>query len=912
MVKTFDIKIDIEKDIYSPLQIQFEVSNSDDSVDLNFEFVQDEIPFDLTGSTVQLAVSNPSNQVFYQDVEIETPIDGKATVNLSNQGFQQAGLHVSEIYIRDVDNTIVTSPFYFKSRASIIQGEIVPTDPTDPPTIPTGDGTITWANVLNKPSFFPPEIHSHSILDVTGLQLALDSKANVGETGGGTGDAINLPIGINDVTNLETVLGSKADINHTHPEYLTSVPPEYLTSIPAEYLTQTEGDLRYQPTGTIPVHAHPEYLTSVPPEYLTEIEGDARYQASGTYLTDIPAEYLTETEGDLKYQPTGSIPEHTHPEYLTSVPAEYLTETEGDLKYQASGTIPEHTHPEYADAGHTHPEYLTSIPAEYLTETEGDLKYQASGSIPVHDHVVGDVTGLQLELDGKMDDGDAYLKTETYNKGEVYNRTEIDQMTMGDGGGSPVIVEDNLMSNSTSNALSSNQGRILDETKADINHTHPEYLTSIPAEYLTELEGDARYQATGSIPVHDHVVGDVTGLQLELDGKADVNHNHDGQYSTIMHGHSIGDIDGLSGIIDSKADINHVHTEYAPTVHSHPEYLTDVPAEYLTQSEGDLLYQPTGTIPVHDHPEYLTSVPPEYLTQTEGDALYQPTGSIPVHDHPEYLTDIPAEYLTEIEGDTKYQPKGTYLTSIPAEYLTETEGDLKYQASGTIPVHDHPEYLTDIPAEYLTETEGDTKYQVKGTYLTDIPAEYLTNAEGDALYTRIGHKHNDLYSPIGHTHPEYLTSVPPEYLTSIPAEYLTQTEGDARYQPIGAGGTLEPHSHTISDVTGLQTALDGKVDDAEMNAVANKPIASGMVPALPTVTPRYTGDMVVDTAQKRSFIANGSTVGDWERLAPTTYVDTADNFIINTLLGGMKLWKGTQLAYDGLTKDPNTLYFIVG
>jgi hypothetical protein len=26
----------------------------------------------------------------------------------------------------------------------------------------------------------------------------------------------------------------------------------------------------------------------------------------------------------------------------------------------------------------------------------------------------------------------------------------------------------------------------------------------------------------------------------------------------------------------------------------------------------------------------------------------------------------------------------------------------------------------------------------------------------------------------------------------------------------------------------------------------------------------------------------------------------------------LTIWKGTQLEYDGLTKDPNTLYFIVG
>jgi len=85
----------------------------------------------------------------------------------------------------------------------------------------------------------------------------------------------------------------------------------------------------------------------------------------------------------------------------------------------------------------------------------------------------------------------------------------------------------------------------------------------------------------------------------------------------------------------------------------------------------------------------------------------------------------------------------------------------------------------------------------------------------------------------------------------------------------------------------------------------------GTVAVLPTVTPRYAGDYVIDTAGK-AFISTGLTTGDWFRIAPTTYVDTADNFIIINLLNNKKLWTGTQATYDGLTKDPNTIYFITG
>jgi hypothetical protein len=39
-----------------------------------------------------------------------------------------------------------------------------------------GGGTVTWDDVQDKPTEFPPEDHSHAIADVTGLQTAIDGK----------------------------------------------------------------------------------------------------------------------------------------------------------------------------------------------------------------------------------------------------------------------------------------------------------------------------------------------------------------------------------------------------------------------------------------------------------------------------------------------------------------------------------------------------------------------------------------------------------------------------------------------------------------------------------------------------------------------------------------------------------------
>ena len=161
-----------------------------------------------------------------------------------------------------------------------------------------------------------------------------------------------------------------------------------------------------------------------------------------------------------------------------------------------------------ADVNHSHSyESLTDIPTSFKPEAHNhtisnvvalQTKLNAKADLD-HGHAIVDITGLQTALDGKpsqgdldlkANKGDSYTKAETYRKSELYNRTEIDQMTMGEGGGSPIIVEDNLESTNPNNALSSNQGRILNETKAPIDH--------------------------------DHEMTDITGLQPALDGKADM------------------------------------------------------------------------------------------------------------------------------------------------------------------------------------------------------------------------------------------------------------------------------------------------------------------------------------------------------------------------------------------------------
>lgn len=70
--------------------------------------------------------------------------------------------------------------------------------------------------------------------------------------------------------------------------------------------------------------------------------------------------------------------------------------------------------------------------------------------------------------------------------------------------------------------------------------------------------------------VHTHDISDVNGLQLALDGKSDVGHNHDmlysplghthTEYSPLGHLHTIAEVTGLQTALNAKANLAHVHS----------------------------------------------------------------------------------------------------------------------------------------------------------------------------------------------------------------------------------------------------------------------------------------------------------------------------------------------------------------
>ena len=69
----------------------------------------------------------------------------------------------------------------------------------------TTAAAVEWSNVNNKPTVFTPDSHVHSTSDITGLDTALASFADVDHTHD-----------ISDITSLSSVLDGKASSVHTH------------------------------------------------------------------------------------------------------------------------------------------------------------------------------------------------------------------------------------------------------------------------------------------------------------------------------------------------------------------------------------------------------------------------------------------------------------------------------------------------------------------------------------------------------------------------------------------------------------------------------------------------------------------------------------------------------------------------
>lgn len=337
----------------------------------------------------------------------------------------------------------------------------------------------------------------------------------------------------------------------------------------------------------------------------------------------------------------------------------------------------------------------------------------------------------------------------------------------------------------------------------------------------TALDGK---QAAGSYSVtgHGHVISDVSGLQTALDGKQPT-----GNYSLVGHGHVIADVSGLQTALDGKqaagsyvttanftwANLSGKPTTFAPSAHVHA--ITDVTG-LQTALDGK---QATGNYSLVGHSHVIADVTG---LQAALDGK-QAAGS--------YVTTANFAWANLSGKPTTFTPSAhTHVISDVTGLQTALDGK---QAAGSYAASVHSHAIGDVTGlstqltSKVTRRTGEVSLGVQTYGVTAWCADGATGAGFGGWARHLSVKAGELDSHAGffavygwNTQAEEVrigVGNADNGYTQGNALRITSSEMSWNGSLVWHGGNFSPasksdvgHTHVIADVTGLQTALDGK------------------------------------------------------------------------------------------------------
>ena len=266
--------------------------------------------------------------------------------------------------------------------------------------------------------------------------------------------------------------------------------------------------------------------------------------------------------------------------FITSIPEEYITETELETK----GYLTEHQSltdyakktdiPDVSD-------FLTEVPAEYVTDTKLSTEL---------DKKVNKEVGKGLSTNDLTNE----LVTKINSSAtEAFVTNAIANAQLGD-------KEVDLSGYATVDAL---------KLKADLTHTHDQYLTKVPDEYITETEltdknyADKTYvtQAVSNVKV------DLTGYAKTSDIPTKVSQltNDKGYLSSVPSEYVTEEKLNAKGYLTEHQDISNLALK------------SEIPDVSSFITSDDLPTVPTKVSDLANDSNFITSIPEEYITETE-------------------------------------------------------------------------------------------------------------------------------------------------------------------------------------------------------------------------------------------------------------------------------------------------------
>ena len=640
----------------------------------------------------------------------------------------------------------------------------------------------------------------------------------------------------NDLTNKPSIPSKTSQLTNDSG-FLTSVPSEYVTESELNtkgYATETfvtnkiaeaslsgeEVDLSdYALKTELHSHDNKDVLDTITSNKINEWDNKSNFNGSYNDLTDKPTiptvtNDLTDTlksnydsaynhsqsqhapinaqpnseitKGEIEAKLIGNITTHTHSQYLTEhqslenyATKNYVTDAINNASLGGSDVnldgyakltdIPTKTSELENDSN-----FLTEVPTEYITETELNEK----GYLTEH-----------------QDLSDYATKNELHSH---TNKSILDTIT-----GSKITEWDSKSNFSGSYNDLTNKPTIPTKTSQLTNDSN--FITSIPNEYVTDDELNAKEYATETFVANKIAEASLSGGEIDLSGlatKDELALKSDKTY--------------VDTELAKKSDKTHNHdTVYSKLDHTHSEYLTE-----HQDLSGYALKTDVPTVPTKT----------SELTNDSG-----------------YLNSIPSEYVT----DTELNAKG---------YITEHQ-DISHLALKTeLHSHTNKTVLDGITSTKVTEWNNKSNFDGDYNSLTNKPTIPTVDVNKSYVDTQLAnksdktHNHDTSYAPISHTHDQYLTehqdlsgyalkteipTVPTKtsqitndsgFLTSIPTEYVTETELNEKgylteHQDIsGLALKTELHSHTNKSV--LDTITQEMVDKWNNSESSSNPSTS--------------------------------------------------------------------------------------
>jgi hypothetical protein len=516
----------------------------------------------------------------------------------------------------------------------------------------------------------------------------------------------------------------------------------------------------------------------------------------------------------------------------------------------------------------TDPSYISGNQTITLT---GDVSGSGTTSISVtiaddsHNHVISNIDGLQTALDGKSSTTHIHSNATTSSAGflSASDKSKLDGIEAGATGDQTAaeirtLVESATDSNvftdadhSKLNAIEA--GATADQTAAEIrtlvdsatdsnvftdaDHTKldgieagadvtPTWVPDADPSYISgnqtiTLTGDVSGSGTTSISVtiaddsHNHIISNIDGLQTALDGKSDTSHVHSNATTSVAGFMSTTDKSKLDNI-EANATADQTAAEIRTLVGS----ATD--SNVFTDADHSKLDGISAGADVT--PSWVPALDPTYATESYVDTEISSAVGTLVDSAPGTL-DTLNELAAALGDDANFSTTVTnsIATKLPLAGGTMS-GDINMGTNditnvGTVDGRD-----VSVDGSKLDGIEaGATGDQTAAEIRTLVESATDSNVFTDADHTKL----NGIEAGADVT-PTWVPDADPSYISGNQTITLSGDVSGSGTTSISVTIADDSHNHIISNVDGLQTALDGKSDTSHVHSNATTSVAGFM------------------------------------------------------------------------------------